>query len=232
MKTTEEIEFCLEAFTEKYGLDALSAAQGSTAWLQLKLGVLSASNASKIVAKKDSATRWTYIYDLVAQVASGVTEEINSKYLDYGKEHESAAQALYELTTKKKITTVPFVYKSSSFRYGCSPDGIIDGQHGLELKVPFNPTNYVKFLCAENIEPEYMWQVQYSMWILGCDTWDFAMYSPVMKVKPMKIVTVKKDLEKHKVLDDMVPQFSNDMELELLNIGLKFGDQWDRLKVK
>lgn len=38
-----------------FGFDASQVRQGSADWLMLKLGVLSASNADKIVAKRDSA---------------------------------------------------------------------------------------------------------------------------------------------------------------------------------
>lgn len=229
MKKISDIQKRLEVFENTFGFKVIGAEQGSGTWLQMKLGVLSASNASKIVAKKDSDTRWTYLYELVAQIASGVTEEINSKYLDYGAEHEGAARALYELTTKKKITPVAFIFKDESFRCGASPDGIIDGQHGLELKVPYTPVNYVKFLCDNNVKPEYQWQVQFSMWVTGADSWDFAQFSPVMKVKPLKIMSIEKDPSKQHILDDMVPQFISDLDGELKKIGLEFGAQWRRL---
>lgn len=200
----------------------------------MKLGVLSASNAYKIVAKKDSDTRWTYLYELVAQIASGVSEEINSRYLDYGSEHEGAAQAIYEMSTRSKITPVTFIFKDEMFRCGCSPDGIIlyqDAQQikkGLELKVPFTPVNYAKFLCDDHIKPEYQWQCQFSVWVTGAESWDFANFSPVFKVKPLKIVNIKRDPEKQKILDDLVPQFISDMDGELKKLGLEFGFQWKK----
>jgi len=232
MKTLKEIEQNLEIFEKIFGFKIQNSEQGSGLWLQTKLGVISASNAHKAVSKKDSDKRWTYLYELVAQIASGVTEEINSKYLDYGAEHESAARALYELHTKKTITPVAFIFKDESFRCGASPDGIIEGQHGLELKVPYTPVNYAKFLCAGNIDTDYQWQCQFSMWVTDSESWHFAMFSPVFKVKPIKIVTVEKDAEKQKVLSDLIPQFISDMDMELKKIGLEFGQQWSRLGEK
>lgn len=230
MKTLRQIEETLIAFENKYGFKVRGSEQGSGTWLKTKLGVLSASNASKIVAKKDSDTRWTYLYELVAQVASGVSEEINSRYLEYGSENEEPAKALYELTTKKTITPISFIFKDDSFRSGASPDGLILDQHGLELKVPFAPVNYAKFLCDDHIKPEYQWQCHFSMWVTDAGSWDYANFSPVFQVKPLKIVTIKKDKDRQNLLDDLVPQFIEDMDNELRKIGLKFGDQWLRLE--
>lgn len=230
MKTINEIENSLKLFDDKYSLGVVNAEQGSGLWLQMKLGVLSASNAYKIVAKKDSQTRWTYIYDLIAQVASGVSEEINSKYLEYGRTHEETARALYEMHTNKKLSKVSFIFGDRDFRTGCSPDDVVDGQHGLELKVPYNPSNYAKFLCDDYINSEYDWQCQFSMKCSGAERWDYANFSPVFKVKPIKILPIKRDAEKQKKLDDAVPEFIHDMDIELNKIGLKFGCQWERLK--
>lgn len=232
MKTLKEIDDLLQLFENKYGLKVRGAEQGSGTWLQTKLGVLSASNAHKIVAKPDSDKRWTYLYELVGQILTGVSEEINSKYLDYGTEHEGAARTLYEMHTKTSIHEVPFIFKDESFRYGCSPDGIITGENkkGLELKVPFTPLAYTKFLCSDYIEPEYGWQCQFSMWITGADHWDFAKFSPTAKVKPLHIFPVKRSGTSQSILNDLVPKFIADMDKELSKIGLKFGDQWNRLK--
>lgn len=229
MKTLKQIDQNILAFEEKFGFKIRGSEQGSGVWLQTKLGVVSASNAYRAVAKKDSDTRWTYIYELVSQVESGVTEEINSKYLEFGAQHEGAAKALYELTTKKTITPVAFIFKDESFRCGASPDGIIEDQHGLELKVPYTGVNYAKFFCSDSIKSEYQWQCQFSMWVTGAQSWDYANFSPNSKTKPFKNFPIKKDLEKHKAMDDLIPQFIFDMDKELKKFDVEFGDQWKRL---
>lgn len=228
MKSLNDIENTLKMFESKFGMRCLRAEQGSSVWHNMRLGVVTASNAHKAVAGLKTAARWTYLYELVAQIATGISPEVNSRYLDYGREHEGAAKALYELHSKNKISDVAFIFKDD-FRCGASPDGIIDGKHGLELKVPFTPVNYVKFLCENNIDPEYQWQCQFSMWVTGADSWDFAMFSPVMKVKPIHIVSVKKDIEMHKKMDYLIPGFISDLDSELKKINLTHGDQWRRL---
>lgn len=228
MKTLNQINKTLSDFENKYGFTILEATQGSEAWFKLKLGVISASNASKVVAKKDSETRNTYMMELVAQICTGFQEELNSKYLDWGNQHEAAARSSYEFETGLTITQVPFVFIDDNHREGCSPDGIVSDKKGLEIKCPFNAVHYVKFLAENKIKPEYQWQYQHTLRVMDAEEWDFVQYHPGMKRNPLKILTVTRDEEMQKTLADAVPQFVSDMDKILERIGVKFGEQWLR----
>lgn len=223
MKTQSEINSLLNAFQNKYNFSV--GDQGTENWLKAKLGVISASNASCLVAKVDSETRKTYMADLVAEICTGMYEELNFKQIEWGKAHEPAARSAYEWQTNQIVTQQTFVFKDETFREGCSPDATIENK-GIEIKCPFNPTNYVKFLVSDTIKTEYHWQVQYSMRVLECDTWDVVQYHPNMKKSPLKIFTVEKDLKKQQTLEDAVPQFISDMDKMLAKIGVNFGEQW------
>jgi putative phage-type endonuclease len=226
MKTPAQIQAINNKFKSYYNIDLDQVQQGSEMWLKVKLGVLSASNASKIVAKKDSETRLTYMSELVAQICTGESEELNSKYLDWGKDHEAAARSAYSFDSGFDIKELPFVFKDDSFRIGCSPDGTVNDKSGVEIKCPYNAANYVKFLCEDKIKTEYAWQVQFSMFVLDCEEYHFCQFHPNMKRKPLKINIIQKDDEKFKTLSDAVPQFISDMDKMLEKTGVKFGEQW------
>lgn len=231
MKSQVNIQKDLMLFEAKFGLPVSEALQGSETWMNMKLGVLSASNAHKIVAKKDSETRFTYMSELVAQVCTGIFEEINSKHLDWGNQHEDAARSCYEFATGYNCTKVPFVFKDSSFRAGCSPDSLIfEKDRGLEIKCPFNTVHFVKFLTEDKLKSEYVWQNQMQMWVTDAVVWDAVQYDPRMKTKPMHSVTVERDEKAFKTLDDAVPQFIHDMDEMLSKTGMIFGDQWKSKK--
>lgn len=232
MKTISEIGANLEEFEKKFGLNVINAVQGSGIWMQMKLGVISASNASKAIAKVDSDTRLTYMSELVAQVCTGIQDEISSKYLDWGSEHEMSARAAYEMKTGLTVNPICFVYKDSSYRTGCSPDGIVSSTKGVEIKTPYNASHYVKFLCEDKIKPEYVYQYQFTLWVMDAEEWDFCQYHPFMQKKPLKILTVKKDEEIHKKFDDLIPLFIQDMDKMLAKIGIEYGEQWKRLSNK
>ncbi len=164
--------------------------------------------------------------ELVAQVCTGIMEEINSKYLDWGTQQEDAARSYYEFSSGHTVTQLPFVFKDNSFREGCSPDGIVTESKGVEIKCPYNTVHFIKFLTADEIKSEYDWQAQYTLRVMGAEEWDFVQYDPRMKTTPMHTITVKRDVEKQKKFDDLVPAFIEDMDKMLGKIGVNFGDQW------
>lgn len=232
MKTLEQINTTLRAFEKIFGMPVVGAQQGSATWLQMKLGVLSASNASKIVAKRDSETRATYMAELVAQIATGIMEELNTRYTEYGKEHEDAARSAYEFSQDVHIEQLPFVFKDVSFREGASPDGLVGNLKPFEIKCPFNSVHHIKFITDEKIKPEYKYQFQYIMRILEADQLDFASFDPRMHKFPLKVLTINRDDEIQKAFDDLVPAFMMDMDKMLDKIGIKHGEQWLRIAHK
>lgn len=229
MKSLIEIDANLEQFEKKFGFKVRGAAQQSEIWFQMKLGVLSASNAYKIVAKRDSETRNTYMCELIAQVCTGIIDEISAEALDWGKQHEDAARSYYEFSNNVTMTQLPFVFKDDGYRVGGSPDGMVSDVRGAEIKCPWNTANYIKFLVSDEIKSEWKWQNQFNMWVTGAEEWDFCQFDPRMKKKPMKTLTAIKDVEKHKVFEDLVPVFISDMDEMLAKIGVSFGSQWERI---
>ncbi|MGZ3797891.1 MAG: lambda-exonuclease family protein [Pseudobdellovibrionaceae bacterium] len=233
MKSLIQIENQIKTFQDTFGTDIIKADQGSTAWLQTRLGVITASEVSKAVAKLGTDTRNTYMCQLVAEVASGVVEEINSKYMDWGKMHEQAARSSYEFVHECEIQQLGFIFKDETFREGASLDGFIKGQNKiLEIKCPYNSTNYVKFLIEDKIKQEYQYQYQFQMRVTGAEIADFVQYDPRMAVKPFKVLTVERDEETQKKFDELIPAFIHDMDTMLEMIGIKYGDQWKRLAIK
>lgn len=220
-----------QKFFEKYGIDLNVAQQGSGTWMQAKLGVLSASNAEAILAGVTTATRATYMADLVAQIATGIFPEVNAAAMNWGKTHEDSARASYEFATDSKIEQVSFIFADANFRIGASPDGFINGKRGVEIKCPYNSKNYIEFLTADKVKPEWLKQANFSMWAFGLKEWDFAQYDPRMKKNPLHKITLLADEKLFAAFDDCVPQFIADMDKMLAKAGFKFGDQLDRLAI-
>lgn len=228
MRTLKQIKDTLVGFEKAFGLPVIGCEQGSQAWLKTKLGVISASNAAKVVAKVDSETRHTYMCELVAQVCTGaMPDENNFKAMEWGKLNEAAALSSYMLETNFEVMQVPFIFKDETFRVGCSPDGITP-THGLELKCPYNTANYIKFLCDDELKSEWMKQVQFCMWVTDAEKWDVSQYDKRMRTKPLHTITVERDAKQIKIFDEMVPQFILDMDAMLVKAGASWGEQWAR----
>jgi exodeoxyribonuclease (lambda-induced) len=224
--------------------------QSSDAWLKMRLGVITASCAHDLIptitekeavySKKDPTVmlhpaskkvtfkqaRQTYMDQLIAEVCTGRGEEINAKALSWGKENEVAARAAYSFESGEKIQDGGFIYGMDK-RVGASPDGIVVGKNkGLELKAPYSSDTHIAFLLHDEVKPEYVTQVQWSMWVSGFDFWDFASFDPRMKKNMIKIVTFKRDEEMMKMFSEIVPQFIKEMDAHLEKIGMSFGSQW------
>ena len=167
--------------------------QGSPEWLAARLGIPSASMFAKIVTTKGiwSASADAYINQLVAERLTGEREEVfQSHHMLRGTELEPDARDLYSLMSDAEVTEVGFCLHDT-LSAGCSPDGLIGEDGGLEIKCPA-PSTHVEYLRGGVLPSKYKQQVMGCLWITGREWWDFVSYHPTMK--PL-IVRVERDEE-------------------------------------
>ncbi|MDE9467527.1 lambda exonuclease family protein [Xenorhabdus bovienii] len=218
----------------KTGIDIDVIEQGSDAWMQLRLGVITASDAWKILTKDKSKNVWsdtksTYLYELIGEVCTGVYKEINARTLAWGKEYEQEARDSFSFYSDLDVTEVPILYRDESMRTACSPDGLCNDRLGLELKCPSNTDVFIKMALrgVDGIKREYIAQMQFSMWVTGLSAWNFVNYDPRMPAgKEIVHVLVEQDAEYMKRFDDLIPEFIERMDADLKTLGIKFGNQW------
>lgn len=223
-----QIQEMLQKFQSSWNWKQIDQAQGSQDWFNLKLGVLSASNAYKIVAKEGTATRDGYLMELCAQVATREHAKLSAHALEWGKSFEEPARATFAFTYGKEIEEVPFVFKDDSWREGTSPDGIVFADEaGVEIKVPFNSVHHIDAILNDKLKPEWSWQVQYQMRCLDADKILFCSFDPRNMSTPLHIVEVGRDEKKQSTFDEKIPQFLHDYDMMLEKLGLKFGSQWE-----
>lgn len=216
----------------KLGFDLAKEEQGSEAWLTARLGVISASRASDLIAtgrggKGVGAARKTYLRQLVAEVCTGQQKDMGKfRQTEWGHEHEATAREIFAFNESLNIQTIPFIYGDVSMRYGCSPDGLADEFSGLEIKVPYTTDVYLNFLLDGEVKPEYLDQCQFSMFVTGLPYWHFCNHDPRMKKNGFHSITIERDEALMKTFKDAVDSMVFDMDSELARIGFKFGDQW------
>ena len=222
-----------ELVLNKTGIDLLTVEQGSYDWHKLRLGVITASEAGKVLSKPRSGNKWTdtkmtYFYTLLGEICTGKAIEVNAKTLAWGKENEGSARATFEFVSDVSVHDAPIIFKDESLRTACSPDGLCSDNRGLELKCPFTTAVFMKFLLGgiDAIKSEYMAQVQYSMWVTSKDAWYFANYDPRMIREGIHYTVIERDNDYMTQFDDLVPEFIEKMDESLNEIGFKFGDQW------
>lgn len=207
-------------------LDILDCEQSSPEWFKGKIGVISGSNISSAIAKKGTATRDGYMSELIAQIATGEMPEIDGPALRWGKENEHQARSAYEFAKDVTVLSVGFIYGKDR-RTGVSPDGLVSNNLGLELKCPFTSKVHIDFLLMDKIKPEYINQVQFSMWVTGFDTWDFASYDKRMKKDIIKIHTIERDNSLMDRFENDIGEFIIDMDKALNKLQIEWGSQWN-----
>jgi len=154
--------------------------QGTPEWFEARLGIPSASNFDKIVTTKGirSKSAEKYMYQLAGEKIFGDKEETyKSAAMERGTELESEAREFYELISGNSVTEVGFCLADG---FGCSPDGLIGDDGGLEIKCP-SIAVHVSYLLGGEIPTDYIQQVQGNMLVTGRVWWDFLSYYPGLK---------------------------------------------------
>jgi len=160
----------------------LDMEQGSDEWLAARLGKPSASNFSKLITTKGdpSKSAGKYITDLVAERLSGeVTSFYTNDHMARGTLLEPEARSAYEFITDSEVLEVGFIVHKS-FEYGCSPDGLIGTDGGVEIKCPAAATMVGYYEKPASLVTAYYQQIQGCIWLTGRAWWDAFAYHPTM----------------------------------------------------
>jgi hypothetical protein len=188
----------------------INCEQGTDAWFAARCGVPSSSNFDKIVTMKGELSKQAekYMFKLAGELVSGRTEEsYQNAAMLRGIELEAEARQMYELITGNVVDQVGFCIHDS-IDAGCSPDGLVGDDGGMEIKCP-SMAVHVEYLLDGKLPSAYYQQVQGSLFISGRKWWDFVSYYP--SIKPL-IVRVEPDLAFHAALKAELVTFSKELK--------------------
>jgi putative phage-type endonuclease len=161
--------------------------QRTEEWFQQRLGKVTASRISDVIAKTKtgvSTSRQNYLVQLVSERLTGKKGDsfVNQAMLD-GIERESAARELYMRTRGVSVTEVGFFDHPTIAMSGASPDGAVNAEEKgkyiglIEIKCPIE-TTHTNTLMSKSVPSKYIPQMQ---WQLACTNarWvDFVSYNP------------------------------------------------------
>jgi putative phage-type endonuclease len=159
----------------------LTDEQGSPEWLASRLGRPSASNFGRLVtgSGKPSSSAESYINEMIAERLTGRSKPFyTNEHMERGNALEPEAREAYEFITDLEVVETGFILHDSE-EFGCSPDGLVAEQGGLEIKCPSDSV-HVSYLRAGKVPSKYYQQVQGCLWITGREWWDFMSYHPEM----------------------------------------------------
>ena len=183
--------------------------QGSQEWLDLRAGKITASEAEAILtpkfAPKESKAVDTYLGRKWAekwQHAPIMDEDFYSAPVEWGKILETEAKPTFKLLKDIDLKNVGFI-ESDDGLCGCSPDGLTSDGGGLEIKSPLIQT-HCRYLAAGVVPPDYIIQVNFSLFITGFSHWYFMSYRRLM---PPLILRVERDEKIMSAIADAVDIF-------------------------
>ncbi len=195
--------------------------QGTDDWLQARVGKITASRFSDVLAKTKSGvskTRQSYMYDVIAEkMTMQPAESFTNQYMQWGTQTEPLAREFYQSTIQDEIEQVGFVELNESV--GCSPDGLVGSSGLLEIKCPKTTTQIQRWIDG-GFPSEYQAQVQGQLWICNREWCDFVSFDPrILTDKKMFKVRVRRDEAFIKTLKTEINQFIEEMNaiIEKLN---------------
>lgn len=169
--------------------------QGSEAWHILRLGKPTASEFGNLVTPEGKVRSGempeTYLYEKLAESVTGKPlEEGQSWAMGQGAMLESEAIPFFTLAFDIPVRRMGFI-TTDDMKIGASPDGLIGTDGGLEVKCPL-PQTHLKYLLRGTLPPQYVAQIQGSMWVTGRPYWYFMSYNRAL---PPLVLKVERDAE-------------------------------------
>jgi hypothetical protein len=190
----------------------VNVAQNSDEWLDARAGLVTASAAKVLVTPTFKVSKSegveTYLAQLVAEWWVGTTfETFDSAAMEAGRILEEKAKPTYRMETGEDARDVGFITDDSGL-IGCSPDLLVTGSHGVEIKCPMAKT-HVGWLLDGLLPPEHSLQVQFSIYVTGLPFWKFMSYR---RMFPPLILRVDRDEKAQAAIKDALEIFLPKLE--------------------
>lgn len=158
--------------------------QHSPEWWQARLRKVTASRMGDLLRRNKngawSADRNRYLREKVAERLTGKNRDRRKvASLDQRLELEPEARTAYEFYTGNTVTLVGFIDHPRIPDAGCSPDGLVGEEGGLELKC-LDAETMVDVWTTDSFDSDYVDQCHFCMACTGRKWWDFGAYCPEM----------------------------------------------------
>lgn len=157
----------------------IPCAQGSLEWLVARSGIPTASEFDQLLTPEFKIRTGQMPASYLAKKTAewwigGPLPGFTGLDMDFGKILEDEAIPGHMAMYESKIDRVGLVTNDEG-TIGCSPDGLIGEDGGIEIKCP-EPTAHVKYLLAGEVPKDYVAQVHGAMFVTGRPWWEFFSY--------------------------------------------------------
>ena len=193
--------------------------QGTEAWLQLRLGKVTASRVADIMAKTKtgvSASRGNYLIELALQRVTGNIEPMyTNDAMAWGTATEPQARVDYEVKTGNFVDQIAFVEHPTIEWFGCSPDGLVGNDGLIEIKCPNSATHWATIKDGKPPN-KYVIQMQTQMACTNRKWCDFVSFDPRMPERSqLFICRVERDQTMIDEIEAEIKKFLSEVESEV-----------------
>ncbi len=203
--------------------------QGSDEWKAMRLGKVTASRVSDVIAKTKSgpaASRANYAAQLIAERLTGTpAESYTNAAMQHGTETEPEARSAYEFYQGVTVQEIAFVAHPKIDQAGCSPDGLVGDDGLVEIKAP-NTSTHLETLLGQSVPGKYITQIQFQLACTGRKWCDFVSFDPRMPENMrLFIKRVDRDDAKIKELEMEIASFLLELAVTLSKLNSLYGLQ-------
>lgn len=188
---------------------AIDVSQRTLDWMKLHVGIPTASGFKNLLTPefkiRDGQTIKSYVYLKLAEKWRGEpVMDLSTFSIEQGELLETEAKPFFELETGREISQVGFIF-SDDKTCGCSPDGLLGEDGGLEIKCPSAPV-HVQYLVEGVLPKDYAAQVHGSMFVTGRPKWTFFSYR---RNFPPFVIEIQRDQEICERIAKAIQKFYN-----------------------
>lgn len=157
--------------------------QGSPEWFAARLGKVTASRISDVIAKTKAgygAGRANYMTELLLERLTGCkAESYTNAAMLWGTDNEPLARRCYEFMYDVDVEQVGIIDHPTISMSAASPDGLVGSDGMLEIKCPTS-TTHIELLQGKKVPEKYKPQMAWQMACAGRKWCDFVSYDPRM----------------------------------------------------
>lgn len=189
--------------------------QRSEEWFKARLGKVTASNLSNVMATTktgESAYRKNYRHQLVTERLTGKQIEIPiNQAMQHGIDTEDEARDFY-VFKYADVEEIGFIDHPTIDMAGASPDGLVGTDGLIEIKCR-QPQNHTETLISHQIPDKYKLQMYWQMACTGRKWCDYVSYCPSFPENlKMVVIRLERDEEQIKLLEESVIKFLTEVE--------------------
>lgn len=207
-------------------MNVIDVVQGTEAWKKARVGHVTASKISDVMAKgkngKEATTRANYRAEIVVELLTGEPYEdgITSKDMKRGTEMEPYARELYQQQSSLEVVQTGFVLHPTIDWAGASPDGLVGDDGLLEIKCPKSKTHLI-YLLSDKIPSDYEKQMLWQMACTGRSWCDFVSYdNRFPKHKQLFIKRLERNKSKIADIEKEVIKFNTEIDITMTKLGI------------